>query len=62
MKIKRKDLLKWIEEGSTIRVNRKLYKTYYNGRYYFLKEVMGEDTIKFYDKGRGVFGLEISEK
>ena len=61
MQIKRKNLLEWIGEGTPIRYRGVIYRAYYNGLRYFLKEVEGENVIRFYKKGRGVYGLETNK-
>jgi hypothetical protein len=61
MKIKRKNLLEWVEKKETIRYKGELYKAQYNGREYFLLPIPLGDIIPFYHKGRGIYGLETNK-
>ncbi len=62
MKIKHKDLHEWIASKLVIRHRGELYRADYNGMYYMLRPLIGNDVIKLYKKGRGVYGLETNIK
>ncbi len=57
MQIKKKDLFEWLTTEKTIRYRGELYKARYNGLRYYLQPITGGESIDFYKKGRGVFGL-----
>jgi hypothetical protein len=61
MKIKRKDLLEWVSKKETIRYRGELYRAQYNGLRYFLSPLVGTESIDFYHKGRGVYGLQTNK-
>lgn len=58
MQIKKKDLWTWINEKTPIRYRGEMYRADYNGMYYLLRPLIGNEIIKLYKKGRGVYGLE----
>ena len=62
MKIKRKNLLTWVNEKTPIRYRGNMYRAQYNGLRYFLKEVPVGGSIDFYHIGRGIYGLETNRK
>lgn len=62
MKITSKDLHTWIMESTTIGYRGGLYRAFYNGRKYFIKEIAGDKLINFYKKSRGVYGLETNRQ
>lgn len=62
MVIKRKDLLAWVGAKETIRYRGEMYKAQYNGLRYFLSPILGGESIDFYHKGRGVYGLKTNIK
>lgn len=47
--------------STPIRYRGDLYRAWYNGHRYYLKEVGGNSTIDLYKKGRGVWGLETNK-
>lgn len=61
MKIKRKDLLEWVRAKTPVRYRGEIYRANYNGLRYYLSPLIDGDTIPFYHKGRGVFGLETNK-
>ena len=62
MTIKRKDLLAWVSAKETIRYRGEMYRAQYNGLRYFLAPILDGESIDFYHKGRGVYGLITNKK
>lgn len=57
MKITKKDLNEWVMQGTGITHRGSLYRAWYNGRNYFLRNAHGE-VINIYKKSPRVYGLE----
>lgn len=61
MKIKKRDIFNWIDNKTPVRYHGKIYHTWYNGRNFFLKEILGDSVVNFYRKDRLHYGLETNK-
>jgi len=62
MRIKHKDLWQWIENKTPVHYRNEMYRADYNGRYYLLRSIIGNEIIPLYKKSRGVYGLETNKQ
>ncbi len=61
MKITYKELWIWIKNATPIRYRGEMYRADYNGLYYMLRPLVGNEIIRLYKKSRGVYGLETNK-
>ena len=61
MKITKKELLQWCKESTPVRNKGIIYKTFYNGRYYFLWNKEIDTTIPFIEKSKGIYELSTNQ-